>query len=248
MTPSERSGRSGLRKGAPLQPFRPGSASICSRPRTRSSAMVDIATRVYNHTWKIDPIVRSVLDTDFYKLLMAQTIFRRHRDVAGHFRHQEPHHAGAARRHRRRGRAARAARSRAHAAAHARRVHLAARQHLLRQAADVLAGVHRLARDVPLPRIPAREGGRAIRPDLPRALDRDHHVGDSGARDPQRAALARRAEEHGEIRAAGALCARHDAGLGEDPAAEDAARSLHRRFRHAAPSRLSCGRIGACRR
>jgi nicotinate phosphoribosyltransferase len=43
--------------------------------------MVDIATRVYNHTWKIDPIVRSVLDTDFYKLLMAQTIFRRHRDT-----------------------------------------------------------------------------------------------------------------------------------------------------------------------
>ena len=31
--------------------------------------MTDIATRVYNHTWKIDPIVRSLLDTDFYKLL-----------------------------------------------------------------------------------------------------------------------------------------------------------------------------------
>lgn len=46
-----------------------------------SAAMVDIATRVYNHNWKIDPIVRSVLDTDFYKLLMCQTIFRRHRDV-----------------------------------------------------------------------------------------------------------------------------------------------------------------------
>jgi nicotinate phosphoribosyltransferase len=43
--------------------------------------MVDIATRVYNHNWKIDPIVRSVIDTDFYKLLMAQTIFRRHRAV-----------------------------------------------------------------------------------------------------------------------------------------------------------------------
>jgi nicotinate phosphoribosyltransferase len=41
--------------------------------------MADLATRVYNHDWKIDPIVRSVLDTDFYKLLMAQTIFRRHR-------------------------------------------------------------------------------------------------------------------------------------------------------------------------
>src|SRR3954447_13553756 len=43
--------------------------------------MADIATRVYNHTWKIDPIIRSVIDTDFYKLLMAQTIFRRHPDV-----------------------------------------------------------------------------------------------------------------------------------------------------------------------
>ncbi|MDJ1160212.1 nicotinate phosphoribosyltransferase [Chelatococcus sp. SYSU_G07232] len=41
--------------------------------------MTDIATRVYNHNWKIDPIIRSLLDTDFYKLLMAQTIFRRHR-------------------------------------------------------------------------------------------------------------------------------------------------------------------------
>jgi len=47
--------------------------------------MVDIATRVWNHTWKIDPIVRSLLDTDFYKLLMAQTIFRRHRDVRVRF-------------------------------------------------------------------------------------------------------------------------------------------------------------------
>ena len=43
--------------------------------------MSDIATRVYSHSWKIDPIVRAVLDTDFYKLLMAQTIFRRHKDA-----------------------------------------------------------------------------------------------------------------------------------------------------------------------
>ena len=35
----------------------------------------DIARRVYNHTWKLDPIVRSLLDTDFYKLLMAQMIW-----------------------------------------------------------------------------------------------------------------------------------------------------------------------------
>ncbi|MEN9895514.1 MAG: nicotinate phosphoribosyltransferase [Pseudomonadota bacterium] len=38
----------------------------------------DIASRVYNHTWKLDPIVRSLLDTDFYKLLMLQMIWRRH--------------------------------------------------------------------------------------------------------------------------------------------------------------------------
>lgn len=43
--------------------------------------MTDIATRVHNHNWKIDPIVRSVIDTDFYKLLMAQCIFRRHADT-----------------------------------------------------------------------------------------------------------------------------------------------------------------------
>ncbi|QFQ88059.1 nicotinate phosphoribosyltransferase [Paracoccus kondratievae] len=37
---------------------------------------VDIATRVYNHKWKIDPIVRSLIDDDFYKLLMCQSVFR----------------------------------------------------------------------------------------------------------------------------------------------------------------------------
>ncbi|SFH61149.1 nicotinate phosphoribosyltransferase [Albimonas pacifica] len=40
--------------------------------------MNDIAQRVYDHQWKIDPIVRSVIDTDFYKLLMAQTVFHNH--------------------------------------------------------------------------------------------------------------------------------------------------------------------------
>ena len=43
--------------------------------------MTDIATRVYNHTFKIDPIVRSVIDTDFYKLLMAQSILRHNPDT-----------------------------------------------------------------------------------------------------------------------------------------------------------------------
>ena len=43
--------------------------------------MNDIAKRVYDHQWKIDPIVRSVLDTDFYKLLMAQTVFHNRRNA-----------------------------------------------------------------------------------------------------------------------------------------------------------------------
>ena len=43
--------------------------------------MVDIATRVHNHKWKIDPIVRSLIDTDFYKLLMCQSVFRHRRDT-----------------------------------------------------------------------------------------------------------------------------------------------------------------------
>ncbi|WP_298563511.1 nicotinate phosphoribosyltransferase [uncultured Aliiroseovarius sp.] len=43
--------------------------------------MVDIATRVYDHNWKIDPIVRSLIDTDFYKLLMCQSVFRNKPDA-----------------------------------------------------------------------------------------------------------------------------------------------------------------------
>ena len=46
-----------------------------------SGPMIDIATRVYNHKWKIDPIVRSLIDTDFYKLLMCQSVFRNHPDT-----------------------------------------------------------------------------------------------------------------------------------------------------------------------
>ncbi|MBN8995905.1 MAG: nicotinate phosphoribosyltransferase [Rhizobiales bacterium] len=46
---------------------------------------VNIAERVYNHTWKLDPIIRSLLDTDFYKLLMLQMIWGLHRDVQATF-------------------------------------------------------------------------------------------------------------------------------------------------------------------
>jgi nicotinate phosphoribosyltransferase len=48
-------------------------------------ANIDIARRVYDHSWKLDPIVRSLIDTDFYKLLMLQMIWVLHRDVEATF-------------------------------------------------------------------------------------------------------------------------------------------------------------------
>ena len=46
-----------------------------------ASPMPDIASRVYNHAFKLDPIIRSLLDTDVYKLLMLQTIWKERADV-----------------------------------------------------------------------------------------------------------------------------------------------------------------------
>jgi nicotinate phosphoribosyltransferase len=36
----------------------------------------DLSSRVYNHAFRIDPIIRTLLDTDFYKLLMLQMIWK----------------------------------------------------------------------------------------------------------------------------------------------------------------------------
>jgi nicotinate phosphoribosyltransferase len=48
-------------------------------------AFTDIATRTYEHNFRLDPIVRSLLDTDFYKLLMLQMIRHIHPDVEATF-------------------------------------------------------------------------------------------------------------------------------------------------------------------
>ena len=131
--------------------------------------MTDIATRVHDHNWRIDPIVRSLLDTDFYKLLMLQTVYRRHPDVTVEFslinrskdvplarlideddlRAQLDHIRGL-----------RLTRG---------EFDLAARQHLLRQALDVRAGLHGLARGLPHARVPARAARRPVRADASRA-------------------------------------------------------------------------------
>jgi nicotinate phosphoribosyltransferase len=44
--------------------------------RLEISMNVNFAERAHNHNWKLDPIVRSLLDTDFYKLLMLQFIWK----------------------------------------------------------------------------------------------------------------------------------------------------------------------------
>lgn len=40
--------------------------------------MTDLALRAHNKNWRLDPIVRSLLDTDFYKLMMGQFIYERY--------------------------------------------------------------------------------------------------------------------------------------------------------------------------
>ncbi|RPE81945.1 nicotinate phosphoribosyltransferase [Vulcaniibacterium tengchongense] len=47
--------------------------------------LTDLATRAYNHNWRLDPVVRSLLDTDFYKLLMLQMIWLRYPKVQATF-------------------------------------------------------------------------------------------------------------------------------------------------------------------
>jgi nicotinate phosphoribosyltransferase len=38
--------------------------------------IVNFAERAHNHNWSLDPVTRSLLDTDFYKLLMLQFIWK----------------------------------------------------------------------------------------------------------------------------------------------------------------------------
>jgi nicotinate phosphoribosyltransferase len=38
--------------------------------------IINLARRAHDHNWELDPIIRSLLDTDFYKLLMLQFIWK----------------------------------------------------------------------------------------------------------------------------------------------------------------------------
>ena len=60
-------------------------AAVSETPAMLPATITDIATRVHNHNWDLDPIIRSSLDQDFYKLLMAQMIWQLHPTIEATF-------------------------------------------------------------------------------------------------------------------------------------------------------------------
>ena len=46
--------------------------------------IINLARRAHDHNWELDPITRSLLDTDFYKLLMLQFIWKHFPNDPGH--------------------------------------------------------------------------------------------------------------------------------------------------------------------
>ncbi len=47
--------------------------------------IINFARRAHDHNWELDPITRSLLDTDFYKLLMLQFIWKQFPKTAASF-------------------------------------------------------------------------------------------------------------------------------------------------------------------
>ncbi len=47
--------------------------------------IINFAERAHNHNWKLDPVTRSLLDTDFYKLLMLQFIWKHFPNTSASF-------------------------------------------------------------------------------------------------------------------------------------------------------------------
>ena len=50
-----------------------------------STVIINLARRAHDHNWELDPITRSLLDTDFYKLLMLQFIWKHFPDTRATF-------------------------------------------------------------------------------------------------------------------------------------------------------------------
>ena len=145
----------------------------------------DIATRVYNHAFRIDPAIRTLLDTDFYKLLMLQMIWKMHpkRQVTFQLINRTT--------------SVRLAdivdeRELTDQLDHARTLRLA-KNELIWLAGNTFYGTQQIFEPAfmewlatfQLARIRAHPARRAVRTALRRSVDRDDDVGDPGACDHQ---------------------------------------------------------------
>ena len=56
-----------------------------------AGVIINFARRAHDHNWELDPITRSLLDTDFYKLLMLQFIWKHFPKTRATFTLRQPH-------------------------------------------------------------------------------------------------------------------------------------------------------------
>ena len=178
--------------------------------------MVDIATRVYNHKWKIDPIVRSLIDTDFYKLLMCQSVFRNkpQTDVAFSLINRSNHiplakliDEGELREQ----------------LDHIRSLSLSRGESTWLRG-NTFYGKRQMFRsdfmewfeNMRLPPYHLERKGDQYELTFEGQMARGHAVGNPSACGSDGTALARSAEQHAAVRAAGAICPGHDPRLEED--------------------------------
>src|SRR5579883_1922663 len=204
-----------------------------------TTAFTDIATRTYNHGWRLDPIVRSLLDTDFYKLLMQQMIREFYPDTdttfsvinrSTHVRLAEVIDEGELRAQ----------------LDHARTIRFAKKE-LIWLAGNTFYGKTQMfspdfinwLSTFQLPEYELRKVEGQYELHFHGKMDQHHHVGDPGARDHERVALARGDERARPLCARCALRARQGKTMGQGGAAEEARQSQAVRLRHEAAPWLS---------
>jgi hypothetical protein len=205
----------------------------------------DIAQRVYDHTWKLDPIMRSLLDTDFYKLLMLQMIWGVYPKVdatfqlinrATKYRLAEEIDIDELREQ----------------LDHARTVRFGKKE-MIWLAGNTFYGrkqifqarLSRLAGRFSAARIRTVAQGRPVRTDLPRQVDGNVDVGDPRADHHQRIAFALCDEKPRTLLARRSLCAGKGEALGQGRAAEGIAGPAYFRLSARAAATPICGSAGA---
>ena len=107
--------------------------------------IVNFAERAHSHNWDLDPIVRSLLDTDFYKLLMLQFIWKHYPTTRVSFSLNQSHLLRTTRRQHSPISACAALGTYPLAALGQVGIDLAGRQHLLRHSRHLRASLYRLA-------------------------------------------------------------------------------------------------------